>query len=165
MTDIWIVFKQEIVLSSKYGFEFEYSKYALHLLTGEQFRGDVLEFQTLNVNIIIGCDLAVLKSWTPIFSWNRSWLLKLMRFRNWLRLLFNCPTNMLLSVSSNNLFHLDGFNIRFVPRLGNISLASSNCTIVCNKSYLNTLLGNLCRRVNDFKLDCHSSGGGLSSDC
>ena len=44
-------FKQEIILSSKYGFEFEYSKYTLHLLAGEQFRGDFSEFQALGVNL------------------------------------------------------------------------------------------------------------------
>ena len=44
VTDVWAAFKQEIVLSSKYGLEFEYSKCTLHLLAGEQFRGDVSEF-------------------------------------------------------------------------------------------------------------------------
>ena len=39
---------------------------ALHLLAGEQFRGDVSEFQALDINIIIGCDLIVLK--TPVMG-------------------------------------------------------------------------------------------------
>ena len=153
MIDVWAAFTQEITLSSKYGFEFEYSKCTLHLLAGEQFRGDVSEFQALDINIVIGCDLVILK--TPTYSWNRSWLLKPMRFRNWLRLLLNCPIDMLLSKFSL----LDGFNIGLVPRIGNTPPASSNCTTVCNKSCLNTLQGNLCRRVNGFNLDCQSSGG------
>ena len=66
VTDVWAAFKQEIALSSKYGLEFEYSKCALHLLAGEQFRGDVSEFQALDINIIIGCDLIVLK--TPVMG-------------------------------------------------------------------------------------------------
>ena len=32
VTDVWTTFQQEIVLSSKYGLEFEYSKYTLRLL-------------------------------------------------------------------------------------------------------------------------------------
>ena len=36
----------------------------MHLLAGEQFRGDVSEFQALEVQIIIGSDLTILK--TPV---------------------------------------------------------------------------------------------------
>ena len=66
VSDVWAAFKQEIALSSKYGLEFEYSKCTLHLLAGEQFRGDVSKFQPLGINIVIGCDLAVLK--TPVIG-------------------------------------------------------------------------------------------------
>ena len=66
VTDVWPAFKQEIALSSKYGLEFEYSKCTLHLLAGEQFRGDVSEFQALGINIVTGCELAVLK--TPVIG-------------------------------------------------------------------------------------------------
>ena len=57
-------FKAEIALIETFGLQFDYSKCTLHLLAGEQFRRAVSEFQALGVRVMIGCDLAVLK--TPI---------------------------------------------------------------------------------------------------
>ena len=48
VADVLAIFK-EIALSQKYGLHFDLSKCKLHLLAGEQFRGDVSEFQALGV--------------------------------------------------------------------------------------------------------------------
>ena len=66
VSDVWAIFKEEIELASRYGLEFDFSKCTLHLLAGEQFRGDVSAFQALGVRIVTGCDLAVLK--TPVLG-------------------------------------------------------------------------------------------------
>ena len=44
--------------------------------------------------------------------------------------------------------------------LVNESPISSNYTTIYNKIYLNILKGNLCRRINGFKLDYQLSAGG-----
>ena len=64
VSDVLATFKAEIALAETFRLKFDYSKCTLHLLAGEQFRGDVSEFQALGIRIVTGCDLAVLK--TPV---------------------------------------------------------------------------------------------------
>ena len=62
VVDVLAIFKVEIALSQKYGLHFDLGRCKLLLLVGEQFRGDVSEFHSLGVQIIIGSDLAILQT-------------------------------------------------------------------------------------------------------
>ena len=54
----------EISLSERIGLPFDFSKYTLYFLVGEQFRGNISEFQALGIRVVIGSELIILK--TPV---------------------------------------------------------------------------------------------------
>ena len=62
--DVLIAFKAEIALSERFGLHFDFSKCTLYFLAGEQFRGDISEFQAFGVRVVTGSELAILK--TPV---------------------------------------------------------------------------------------------------
>jgi hypothetical protein len=59
--DVYEAFRQELQLAQKYGLHVDPAKCTLHLLAGDQFRGDVSRFQALGVNVVSGTDITMLK--------------------------------------------------------------------------------------------------------